>query len=95
MNIDELKKTADGLRSERDLIITQIRGGSGKENPAIPGDFEPATPKGEAGADYDETINEAVEMDVNVALESTLEKRLEEINRKLEKIDSELKNNLE
>lgn len=95
MNKDELEKIADELRNERDLIITQIRSGAGKENPAVPGDFEPATPRGEVGADYDETINEAVEMDVNVALESTLEKRLEEINQKLEKIESELKNNRE
>lgn len=95
MNKDELKKIANELRSERDLIITQIKGGTGKENPAVPGDFEPAAPKGEAGADYDETINEAVEMDVNVALESILEKRLEEINQKLEKVELELTNSPE
>ncbi|MEK7194820.1 MAG: hypothetical protein AAB667_01005 [Patescibacteria group bacterium] len=93
MNKDELKKLADELREERVTIIDQMRNSVGKENPAIPGDFEPATPKGEAGADYDETINEAVEMDINVALEATLEKRLEEINQKLKEIESELGNN--
>ncbi|MEK7525604.1 MAG: hypothetical protein AAB561_01120 [Patescibacteria group bacterium] len=93
MNKNELKKLTNELISERDLIINQLKDGAGKENPAIPGDFEPATPKGEAGADYDETINEAVEMDINVALEATLEKRLEEINQKLKEIESELGNN--
>ena len=93
MNKEELKKMAEDLRAERDLIINQMKGGAGRENPAVPGDFEPVTPLGEAGADYDETINEAVEMDANVALESILEKRLEEITQKLEKIESELKDN--
>ena len=95
MNKEELKKMAEDLKVERDLIISQMKGGTGKENPAVPGDFEPVIPQGQAGADYDETINEAVEMDTNVALESILEKRLEEIAQKLEKIKSELKNNPE
>ena len=47
------------LKKERDIIIAQMKSGISRENPAVPGDFEPATPSGNAGADYDETINEA------------------------------------
>ena len=91
MNKYELQKLADDLKKERDIIIAQMKGGISRENPAVPGDFEPAIPSGNAGADYDETINEAVEMDTNFALENTLEKRLEEINLKLEKVEADLK----
>lgn len=87
MTKEELEKLKEQLLAEREKILEQMKGVA-VENPAVKGDFEPLIPNLDADEkDYDDTVTEAENLNLNIALESTLERRLEEINRVIRKID--------
>ncbi len=89
MNKEELQKLYKQLTEEKERIIAQLKTVA-VENPAVKGDFEPVMPHYEEGDhDDDESLNEATQFGTDIAMQSELEKRLEEINSALAKIENE------
>ncbi len=80
----EFSKIRERLVQEEKSLVGQL-GMVGIKNPAVPGDFEPALPS--YGDTEDETINESVDLDRNIAVEDTLERQLELVRSALAKID--------
>lgn len=79
----DLKELTERLQEEEKSIIAHIKS-VGDPNPAIPGDFEPKMPS--YGDSEDDTINESVDLDRNIAIEETMEQRLDEVRAALGRI---------
>lgn len=83
MEQGELQELSKRLQEEERSIIAQI-GSVGDANPAIPGDFEPKMPS--YGDSEDDTINESVDLDRNIAIEEAMEQRLDEVRAAIARI---------
>jgi RNA polymerase-binding transcription factor DksA len=71
------------LKKEEESLLQQITA-VGSKNPAVSGDFEPTMPS--YGDSEEDTINESVDLDRNIAVESKLEERIEEVRAALLRI---------
>jgi len=86
MDKAELQKLKDELLKKRKTITDQLNRVS-ILNPAVPGDSEPVMPNFDDGHDDDETLNEATQFGIDLALQQELERQLEEIDTTLRKIE--------
>jgi DnaK suppressor protein len=86
MDQKQLQELDRELAAEEETLTKQIKE-VGVENPSVKGDFEPTMPNyDQSDNTEDDRINEATDLDRNVAMEQQLEKRLKEIRSVREQI---------
>lgn len=81
--LNQFKKSLTEEKERLEKELSEI----GKRNPKIKGDFDIRFP--EFGKSKDENAQEVTEFETRKALEGNLEKRLEEINETLKKIEKD------